>query len=75
MAATYYASGGMKFIDEEIGEYTDLVAWRVQGLGVEASVGNVIKDTTTKQNVYVISLRLYSTQRTWQRETTKKRRE
>ena len=54
---------------------TDLAAWRVQGPGVEASIGSVIRDNTTGQNVYVISLRQYSSERTRQRESAKRRRE
>ena len=43
---------------------TDLAAWRVQVPGVEASMGRVIRDRTKGQNVYVISLREYSSERT-----------
>ena len=39
---------------------TDLAAWRVQNPGVEASITSVNRDGTTGQNVYVISLRQYS---------------
>ena len=53
----------------------DLAAWRVQGPGVEAAIGSVIRDSTTGQNVYVISLRQYSSERTRKRESAKRRRE
>ena len=36
---------------------TDSAAWHVQGPGVEAATGSVNRDSTTGQNVYVISLR------------------
>ena len=54
---------------------TDLAAWRVQGPEVEASIGSVISDSTTGQNVYVISLRQCSLERTRRRESAKRRQE